>query len=232
MVDLLWDLYSKHESTALLLENIRAQSANSKHPSVLLVESHLLRKSGDMKAAAAICDAVLEGGADNRHALRARADLAAELKEPAVGLALLKKLAESLPDNDAGKPGAWIETRNLALGSGKNAEAAQAWEAASKLRPGDLDLAREVAQYLLQAGFPDRAAAFFENLTRQSDPQKRLDALYDLARIHSHADQFQKADAAITEALSLLHFRDGRYADFFRRHVRLHERFVCAPPTI
>lgn len=225
VVDLLWDLYQKHESTKLLLENIHTQAAGSKHPSVRLVEAHLLRKSGDLKGAAAICDEVLKTVTDNRFALRARADLAAELKQPELGLTLLKKLAESLPDNDSTKPGALIECGNVALVSGKNEDAAKAWEAAAKLKPGDLDLAREVAQYLLQAGFPDRAAAFFENLTKQTDPAHRLDALYDLARIHSHADQFQKADAAIKEALGLLHFRDGRYADFFRQRVRLHERF-------
>ena len=225
VVDLLWDLYAKHESTALLLENIHAQAAKQRHPAVLLVEALLLRKNGNLKAAVALCNEALKAEPNNRFALHARVDLAVELKNPATGLALLKKLAESLPDNDASKVGAWIEYGNLALGSGKNADAAQAWEAAAKLKPGDLDLARQVAQLLLQAGYPDRAAAFFESLTRQTDPQKRLDALYDLARIHSHADQFQKADAAIREALALLHFRDGRYADFFRQRVRLHERF-------
>lgn len=225
VVDLLWDLYVKHESTVLLLEHIRAQAAGARHPSVLLVEAMLTRKSGDSKAAAAICDEVLKIEPNNRYALSARADLADELKDPAAGLVYRKKLAETLPDDDASKPGALLDYGNAAFVIGKHTEAAQAWEAAAKLKPGDLDLAREVAQYLLQAGFPDRAAAFFENLTKQTDPQKRLDALYDLARIHSHADQFQKADAAVKEALGLLHFRDGRYADFFRARVRLHERF-------
>lgn len=225
VVDLIWELYSKHDATKLLLENIHAQAADSKHAAVRLVEAHLLRKGGDSKAAATIYDEVLKIDGANRFALRARADLAVELKEPAIALALLKKLAESLPDADAAKAGAWIEYGNAALGAGKNADAAQAWEAAAKLKPGDLDLARQVAQLLLQAGFPDRAAAFFEGLTKQTDPQKRLEALYDLARIHSHADHFQKADAAIKEALGLLHFRDSRYTDFFRQRVRLHERF-------
>jgi len=168
MIDLLWVLYAKHESTPLLLENIRAQAAQSKRPSVRLVEAHLLRKSGDVKSAAAICDEVLKAEPNNRFALRARADLADELKETDRWPRSRKKLARSLPDNDAAKPGALLDYGNMALGSGRNADAAQAWEAAAKLRPGDLDLAREVAQYLLQAGFPDRAAAFFENLTKRS----------------------------------------------------------------
>lgn len=225
VVDLLWELYSKHDETRLLLENIQTQAANSKFTAVRLVEAHLLRRSGDLKSAAVIYDGVLKADEANRFALRARADLAGDLKEPAVALSLLKKLAETLPENDPAKADAWIEYGNAALGGGKNADAANAWEAAAKLKAGDLDLARQVAQLLLQAGFPDRAAAFFEGLTKQTDPAKRLEALYDLARIHSHADQFQKADAAIQEALGLLHFRDGRYMDFFRQRVRLHERF-------
>ncbi|MBX7208353.1 MAG: hypothetical protein K1X78_08595 [Verrucomicrobiaceae bacterium] len=225
VVELLWDLYAKHDATKLLLENIRTQAADSKHASVRLVEAHLLRKSGDLKPASEIYDQVLKADAANRYALRARADIAGEMKQPAAALPLLKKLAETLPDGDAAKVDAWIEYGNAALSAGRNADAADAWEAAAKLKPGDLDLARQVAQLLLQAGFPDRAATFFEGLTKQADPGKRLEALHDLARIHSHADQFQKADAALREALGLLHFRDGRYMDFFRQRVRLHERF-------
>jgi tetratricopeptide (TPR) repeat protein len=119
----------------------------------------------------------------------------------------------------------WIELGGLAMASGRNAEAADAYERAALQKPQDIDLARQVAQLLLQAGFPERAANFFSKLADQKDPQRKLDALYDLARIYEHADQFAKADKALTDGLALLHFRDGRYFDFFRRRVRLHERF-------
>lgn len=225
VVDLLWELYAQHDATALLLENIKAQTASSQHPSVMLVEALLLQKNGDLKTAAERCDEVLKTEPDNRFAMRARADLATDLKQTDRALVLLKRLAEILPAEDAEKPQAWMEYGSVALNAGENLEAAVAWEAAAKLKPKDLALARQVAQFLLQAGYPDRAAAFFEGLARQADPQQRLEALYDLARIHSHADQFQKADAAVTEALGALHFRDGRYGDFFQQRVRLHERF-------
>lgn len=225
VIELLWSLYEKHDATKLLLDNIRAQAAASKHPSVVLVEGHLLRKSGDLKAAEARYDDVLKAVPGNRLALRARADLAAELKQPDQALDLLKKLAESLPDDDPDKPGAWIEFGNLALAANQNEEAAKAWETAANLRPNDFDLARQVGESLLRGGYPERAAAFFEKLAQQPDPENRLQALYDLARVHEHADQFAKADAALTRALGLLHFRDGRYGEFFLRRVRLHERF-------
>lgn len=220
VLDLLWTLYEKHEATKLLVENVSQQAAASKHPSVLLVHGHLLRRNGDLAGAAAKYDEVLKAEAKNALALRSRADLAVEMKQPDVAMALLKRLAET-----ENMSGTWIEIGNLSLGSGKNADAADAWERAAKMKPEDFALARQVAQLLLQAGFPDRAASFFSKLADQKDPQRKLDALFDLARIYEHADQFAKADKALKDGLALLHFRDGRYLDFFKRRVRLHERF-------
>ncbi|MFM7605335.1 MAG: tetratricopeptide repeat protein, partial [Prosthecobacter sp.] len=220
VIELLWTLYEKRESTKLLVENVAAQATASKHPSVLLVHGHLLRRAGDLKAAAAKYDEVLKLDAANVFAMRSRADVAVELKQPEEAVDLLKRLAGTSADTAV-----WIEIGNLSLGIGKNAEAAEAWEKAARMQPEDFTLARQVAQLLLQAGFPERAAAFFSKLADQKDPQRRLDALYDLARIYEHADQFAKADQALRDGLALLHFRDGRYFDFFRRRVRLHERF-------
>ena len=220
VVELLWTLYEKHEATKLLVENVSQQAASSPHASVILVHAHLLRRSGALEAAAARYADVLKADARNANALRGRADVALEMKKPDEAVALLRQLAEVSAD-----AALWIEIGNLSLGSGKNADAASAWEKAAALAPTDFALARQVAQLLLQAGFPDRAAAFFSKLADQKDPQRRLDALYDLARIYEHADQFAKADAALRDGLALLHFRDGRYFDFFRRRVRLHERF-------
>ncbi|WP_409214471.1 tetratricopeptide repeat protein [Prosthecobacter sp.] len=220
VLDLLWALYEKHEATKLLVENVSQQAASSKHSSVLLVHGHLLRRSGDLAAAVAKYDEVLKAEAKNGFALRSRADLAVEMKQPDAAIALLQRLAEV-----ESTAGTWLEIGNLSFGSGKAVAAAAAWEQAASLQPGDFALARQVAQLLLQAGFAERAASFFAKLADQKDPQRKLDALYDLARIYELADQFAKADQALKDGLALLHFRDGRYLDFFRRRVRLHERF-------
>ena len=222
VLDLLWTLYDKHDATKRLVENVSRQAAASKHPAVMLVHGHLLRRGGDLSGAAAKYDEVLKMDTANVFALRGRAEVAIVLKQPEAAVALLKRLAGVLKE---GAADVWIEIGNLALGGGKNEEAAEAWETAAKLRPDDFGLARQVAQLLLQAGFPDRAAAFFAKLADQKDPQRKLDALYDLARIYEHADEFAKADTALQDGLAMLHFRDGRYMDFFRRRVRLHERF-------
>ncbi len=225
VLDLLWALYDKHDATRLLVENVARQAAQSKFQSVKMVEAHLIRKSGDLKRAAQLYDELLKQDGKNLALLQSRAAVARELSDPATASALLRKAAELVPQDDPQGPQMWIELGGMALAGGKNGEAADAYERAAKLRPQDIELARQVAQLLLQAGFPERAAVFFAKLADQKDPQRRLDALYDLARIYEHADQFAKADQALREGLALLHFRDGRYIDFFRRRVRLHERF-------
>lgn len=225
VVDLLWGLYEKHGATALLLENITSQAQATKHPTVLLVQGHLYRRAGDLRKAAGLYDEVLKAQPQSAQALRARADVARELADPATAYALIQRWVSGLGDADPAKPQAWVELGTLALAAGKAEEAAKAWESAAKLRPGDGSLARQVAELLLRAGFADKAATFYATLAEQEDPQKRLDALYDLARILEHADQFAKADAALVRGLALLDFRDARYTEFFRRRVRLHERF-------
>ena len=225
VVDLLWALYQKRDATKLLLDNIHAQAATSKHPSVLLVEAHLVRKSGDLRRAAALYDGVLKLNPGNVLATRARADVANELGDSAGALVLLQKLASALPDTDPAKIETWMALGNLALAGDKPDEAARAWEAAAKLKPLDMNLARNVAQLMLRAGHPERAASFLEALTHQDNPQKKLDALFDLARVYEHGDQYAKADQTLRAGLSMLDFRDTRYAEFFQRLVRLHEQF-------
>lgn len=225
VLDLLWALYEKHDATKLLVENVSQQAANSKFEAVKIVEAHLIRRGGDLKKAAQLYDELLKADDKNLLVLQARAAVARELADPAAAFTFLKRATDLVPVTAPQASQMWIELGGLALAGGRQAEAADAYERAAQIRPQDIDLARQVAQLLLQAGFPERAASFFAKLADQKDPQRRLDALYDLARIHEHADQFAKADTALKDGLAVLHFRDGRYLDFFRRRVRLHERF-------
>lgn len=114
-----------------------------------------------------------------------------------------------LPDTDGRKVEVLLRLGTLALAAQKNEDAVRAWEQAARLRAGDFALTRQVAELILRAGFPERAAAFYTALADQSDPQKRLDALYDLARIHEHADQFEKADAALKKGCPCWTFAMG-----------------------
>lgn len=225
VLDLLWALYEKHDATKLLVENVSQQAEASKFPAVRLVEAHLIRRSGDLKKAAQLYDELLKQDGDNKNLLQSRAAVAQELADPVTAHARLKRLVDLLSPDDPEAPQMLLQMGGWALAAKKNDEAAEAYERAAKMRPQDMELARQVAQLLLQAGFPDRTVSFLVKLAEQKEPQGRLAALYDLARIYEHTDQFSKADRALRDGLALLHFRDGRYLDFFRRRVRLHERF-------
>ena len=230
ILDLLWELYSRKDATKLLLENIAAQAKDSPHTSVRLVHAHLLRRSGDLTAAATLYEAVLKTEPQNRVAIRALADVSMELKQPERALKLLRQIAEALPDNDPNKPEAWIELGTVSLGAGDTNAAAAAWEKAASLRPDDAALVKRVSQFLLQGGFPDKAGDHLEKLAKSTTGAQRLENLTELARVREHAGQFEPADAALRQALAMLDFRDSRYAGVFRRLVRVHERFGHLDP--
>mgnify|MGYP003669399512 CR=1 FL=1 len=225
VLELLWNLYAGHDATSLLLENIATQAEASKHPSVMLVRAHLVRRSGDLKGSVPLYEAVLEKQPDSSEALRALADVSMELGDGSRALELQQALAELLPDGSIEKVRAWIEVGHLALHQELPDDAAQAWERAGAMRPDDLEIVREVARLLLQAGKPQKAAEFLTQLIDKTDPGQRLEALQELARIQAHADDFPAAQASLRQALGMLHFRDARYAQTFLRLVRLHEQF-------
>lgn len=225
VVDLLWTLYDKHGATQLLIDNVATQARATNHPAVLMVLGHLYRKGGSVDKANAVYDEVLRAEPKNARALQSRADLASQSGDAKTAYEMISKLVAYTAESDPQKVSMLMQLGSLAVAREQNEEAVSAWERAVNLRPGDFNLVRQVAELILRIGLPDRAAVFYTSLSEQTDPQQRLDALYDLARIHEHADQFGKADAALVKGLGLLDFHDDRYMDFFRRRVRLHERF-------
>ncbi len=225
VLDLLWDLYRKHDSTGFLLENIATQAKAQPHPHITLVHAHLLRKAGHNAEAAALYDEVLKKEPKNPLVLRARADLATEVGDSQIALDLIQRLTALFPENDFQRIPLFLEQGRLALALNKPEEAAKVWEQATKLQPENTTLVREVAQRLLGTGFLERALALYQQLAQTTDPEKRLDALQDLARIEEQADHFEPAAEALRKGLAVLHFKDWRYTQFFVRLVRLHERF-------
>ena len=225
VLDLLWELYDKHGSTAFLLESIATQAKQQEHPSVILVHAHLLRKAGKTKEAKARYQEVLKMEPKNAVALRSMTDLTLENGNREAALDFLKRYTETYPANDAARSPLLIESGKLLADIGKFDEAATAWEKAAALQPDNAALAREVAQLMLGAGLLDRALVFYRHLAKAPDPAKRLDALFDLSRMEEQADHFPQAVAALREGLALLHFKDWRYQQFFLRLVKAHERF-------
>lgn len=225
VLDLLWELYDRHQSTPFLLENIAQQVKAQPHPSVMLVHAHLLRKSGNLVQASALYTEVLKQDAKNVVALRARADIAQENGDTSSALGFLLKLTDTFPTGDPQRAPLLLEQGKLAVAVNQMDEAARAWEQAVKLQPDNAALSREVAQLLLSSGFLDKALTLYKQLTNVADPERKLEALYDLSRLEEQADHFPAAADALRQGLGLLHFKDWRYAQFFQRQVRLHERF-------
>lgn len=225
VLDLLWELYDKHQSSGLLLDSIGAQAKAQPHPNLTLVQAHLLRKAGRRDAAEALYQTVLRGDAKNAIALRALADLAAQNSKHDAALDYLKRLAATLPENDPQLAPLLLEEGKLAVGAGKPDDAVAAWTRAAKLQPDNTALAQEVAQLLLGSGFLQEALTLYRGMAKSPDPAKRIDALYDMSRIEEQVDHLKEAGAALREGLALLHFRDWRYRQFFLRLVKLHERF-------
>ena len=225
VLDLLWELYDKHGSSALLLDSINAQVKQQAHPNVLLVQAHLLRKAGHVDEAALDYRAILVKEPNNTVALRGLADILLEQSKREEALQILRLLAATLPHNDPQRGPLLLEQGKIALQIGKRDGAAAAWEEAVKLQPDNVALVREVAQLFLGAGFLEKALELQRQIARSTDPVKRLDALLELSRIEEQSDHFSEAKAALHNGIALLHYKEGRYEMFFQRMVKLHERF-------
>jgi tetratricopeptide (TPR) repeat protein len=139
VLDLLWQLYASHGETELLIANIAAQAAARPHPSVTLVRAHLLKKKGDLEAAAGLYAEVLKGEPGNGYALRAAARTAAERERRGEAIGFYEALAGVLEAGSGERLAAWLEAGDLALGGGEVERAAGFWEKAAGEQPGSLD---------------------------------------------------------------------------------------------
>lgn len=228
VLDLLWELYDKRGQTGFLLDSIAKQVDKSDSPATRLIQGHLLRKAGQEAAAKANYEKALALKPDRSGeiiAYRGLADLARDAGDKVGALQSFDKLVKATPTDDPQRPALLMELGRLALDAGKADDAAAAWEEAAQLKPQDTALAGEVAQLLLGSGFTEKALAIYEKIAQVADPTKRLDALYNLSRLTEQVDHFDEAAKSLREGLALLHFKDWRYAQFFQRLVKLHERF-------
>jgi tetratricopeptide (TPR) repeat protein len=160
VLELLWNLYEKHDATALLLDNVSQQAKTNRHPSVLMVLGHLHRKKGDLKQASTLYEEVIQQKPAYLLALRARADVAQEQGDAEAAIKYITLVLEAMSESDPARIRTLMHLGSLKLGADKNEEAVRIWEKAAALKPGDFDLTRQVAESILRAGFPDRAAAF------------------------------------------------------------------------
>ncbi|MFZ4765008.1 MAG: tetratricopeptide repeat protein, partial [Roseimicrobium sp.] len=225
VLDLLWELYDKRGQSGFLIDSIAAQAQKQPHPHVLLIHAHLLRKAGRTAEARSRYEEALGLETRNTIALACLVELAEQEGQHEQALALLQRLLSATAAEDPQRAGLLLQQGRLALAAAKPDQAAAAWEEAAKTRAHDAAFVSQIAQHLLGAGFLDKALLLYQQLAQSTDPARKLDALFDLSRLQEQADRFEDATKALREGLALLHFKDWRYAQFFQRLVRLHERF-------
>lgn len=225
VLELLWNLYEKHQSTSLLLDSIDAQARAQPHQNISLVHAHLLRKSGRRDEAKSLYESILRNHENNPAALRALADLATENSQREAAFGFLKRLAATMTEDDPQRAPLLLEEGRLALETNNPSDAVAAWRRAVELQPDNTILIREIAQLLLGSGFLDEALTLYRKLVKSPDAAKKIDALHELSRIEEQSNHLQEAGAALREGLALLQFREWRYRQFFTRLVKLHERF-------
>ncbi|TLD71812.1 tetratricopeptide repeat protein [Phragmitibacter flavus] len=226
VLDLLWSLYDKHQQTPFLLESIAAQAAQQPHPNVILIHAQLLQKAGRLDEALARYQELLKQQPEHPAALTAVSELMQQNGDPATALTYLQKLTATVPSTDPRHAQLLLQQATQLLALNRPDDAAKACEQALALRPADTTLLREASRLLLGAGMIDNTLAIMQRLVEAApDPTVKLDALFDLSRLHEQAGQFKPAAAALQQGLDLLHDKDWRYGQFFQRLVKLHERF-------
>lgn len=225
LVDLLWQLYARHQQTELLLANIALQVAAAPHPSVILVQAHLHRKSGDLQAATQLYEKSISLDPKQIRALRGAADVAMELRQNEVALEWLKRLAEVYAKGSRERAEVWIEAGDAAFGADQMEQANTLWTQAVEERQNDVAIIREVAQRRLRLGRIADAGKLFQEVENRVEGKERLLVLEELSRIEAYGGRWKEADEALKRGMQLLHHRDERFEEWLRRRVRLHERF-------
>ncbi|MEO0414210.1 MAG: tetratricopeptide repeat protein, partial [Verrucomicrobiota bacterium] len=222
VLDLLWDLYAKKDQTPLLLQYFEGAASA---PIPQLLYAHLLRKDEQLDKAREVYDRVLDSEPESVPALKALAEISDANQRSAKALSLYTRLTKLVPA--AEDDGVAIRLRKAALHREleQNSEAVDALKEVLAARPQDVEIRTEIVSVLLEAGETETAIQVLQQLAESEDPRQKLDALAELNRIYEFIEDFDGANLAAAEAMTVLHFKDHRHGQFFEGRVRLHERF-------
>jgi len=225
VLDLLWDLYEKKESTDLLIDYFRGAAKGGEVAVAPLLYAHLLRKAGETDEARIVYDSYLEENPRSAPALKALAEIADQQDREAMALRLYLRLVELV--SPATEEGVAIRLRvaELHRQSDQVEEAVATWKELLGAHPADLALRSEIVAYLLETGATGEAVEVLEDLASSSDPRIKLEALRELNRLYEFVSDFEKSVDVARRGMALLHFKDHRHEDLFSRLVRSHERY-------
>lgn len=226
--ELLWGLYEKRGQTEVL-DAYLAKAAQAGTGVAPLLDAHVKRRQGDIEAARERYDQVWERNPEDRHALRALAEIADETHRESKALSYYTRLVELGATSEEERVRDRLKQADLMRRLGQSEVAIQAWED-MLAKPGlDVPQRRSVMANLIGSGRPEVVITALEGQVKSTDSAESLAALEELVRIHALAGDFAKASSRALEALDRLHFQSPQAAELFARLVRLHERFDELP---
>lgn len=226
--ELLWGLYEKRGQTEVL-DSYLAKAAQAGTGVAPLLDAHVKRRQGDIEAARERYDKVWELNQQDRHALRALAELADESHRESKALSYYTRLVELGATSEGERVRDRLKQADLMRRLGQSEVAIQTWED-MLAKPGlDAKQRRSIMANLIGSGRPEVVIETLEGQVKSTDSAESLAALEELVRIHGLAGDFAKASTRALEALDRLHFQSPQAAELFARLVRLHERFDELP---
>ena len=190
-----------------------------------MILGHLQRKAGNVEDAAAAFERAVALDAANALPLFALAKLHTDASRPRHAAPVLEKALALLPADDPRRVETLLQLGAAWLGSGELTKAAEAWEGAVALKPGDLDLRRRLADNYAKNHLADRAVPHLEYVAANAPPAERALALQQLARLHQGAGNQDAAIRALEDALALTTPGNWLRVELQSQLIRLHQRY-------
>lgn len=225
VLDLLWDLYRRHEQTALLMSYFEKAASQQDLAVTKILYGHLLRKTGDLQSALKFYEQALTIDPNDIHALRGAAEIFEQEEKNEQSLTYYDRLIKLLPTDHKDNLAIQLHWADLLKAAGRVEEASAVWNQLLEQNPHDKTLRTRMVALLLEAGLTDEAVKILKQQEQSSDPEEKLAALETLSGLYGFIDNFDEAVDAAEKAKALLHFKNYRYKQFFKAQGRLYERF-------
>jgi len=223
VLDRLWKGYSDLGRTAELLADFDSPDARSSFPRQMLL-GQLLRKAGEQKRALeAFTRAQTLSPSDPAPAL-AQARILSEQGSHAAAAALLDKALPLIPKGDPRTSDALLQLGSAWIQAREPQKAVDAWERMAALDPANLELRRRLVDAYLANRLPDKALPHLDLLRQKAQPEGRVQALQQTAKIHQTAGRPDPAIAALEEALTLVGPTSWMRGDLQSQLIRLCQR--------
>ena len=224
VLELIWNQYADHGATELLMARFSEAEADAS-PQVRMVYAHLLRRSGDAKAAQNLYEELLEEPSMHSTSLLGLVDLAlGDLSNPVLAEAYLSALTK-----EGGVAGEVIRASLLSLAdlylARSNGKAAlRVWRKLVEKHLDDLGFLQQLARRMINAGYLPEAIEVYEQLREKAPTEARVALLSELGGLYELADDFESAAAALNAGRGATHFKHHTHLGFLSMLVRLHER--------